>query len=53
MDPTSSEWVAVDIQPLDLLALDVIGWDVVDVPEPATAALLLSGLWLLLWRRQN
>ena len=49
MDPTWPDWVAVQLQPLDLQAMDVIGWDLVAVPEPATGVLALcaAGWWML------
>ena len=49
MDPTWPDWMAVQLQPLDLQAMDVIGWDLVAVPEPATGVLALcaAGWWML------
>ncbi|WUR15316.1 NF038122 family metalloprotease [[Empedobacter] haloabium] len=52
MDPTAGMGELLAITPDDLLAMDVIGWDVPAIPEPATAAMLTSGL-LLLGRRRD
>ena len=53
MDPTWSDFVAVQLRPLDLRAMDVIGWDLVVVPEPATVVLLWSAAGLLTRRRMR
>ena len=44
MDPTAGTGELLGITALDLLAMDVIGWDVPIVPEPATVTLLAFGL---------
>lgn len=50
MDPAVARGVATNITGRDVLALDVIGWDVA-VAEPASGAVLLAGLGVLgLWR---
>lgn len=50
MDPAVLDGVAKDITPLDVVALDAVGWDAA-VAEPPSGAVLLAGLGLLaLWR---
>lgn len=49
LDPTAAMGELLAIGPNDLIALDLIGWDV--VPEPATVGLLLLGGLFLLRRR--
>lgn len=50
MDPAVRIGVATNITGRDVLALDVVGWDVA-VAEPASGAILLAGLGVLgLWR---
>ena len=44
LDPEGGPGQALNITPLDVLAMDVIGWDVVAVPEPASLALLAPGV---------
>lgn len=52
MDPTAGMGELLRITRNDLLAMDVIGWDVPAIPEPSTAAMLAGGL-LLLGRRRD
>jgi len=47
MDPTAGRGEALGISQEDLLAMDVIGWNVSPVPEPSTYAMLGAGLLLL------
>ena len=47
MDPTAGLGEALAISQEDLLAMDVIGWNVSPVPEPSTYAMLGAGLLLL------
>jgi hypothetical protein len=44
MDPTLRIGRLAEITPADARALDLIGWDALQVPEPASGLLLLSGL---------
>ena len=50
MDPAVVDGAAKDIRPLDVAALDAVGWDAA-VAEPPSSAVLLAGLGLLAWRR--
>ena len=50
MDPTAGMGELLQISQNDLLAMDVIGWNVPAIPEPSAAAMLGVGL-LLLGRR--
>jgi hypothetical protein len=47
MDPTAGLGEVLAISQEDLLAMDVIGWDVSPVPEPSGWAMLGAGLMLL------
>lgn len=47
MDPTAGQGELLAISRNDLLAMDVIGWDVSPIPEPSTGAMLGAGLLLL------
>ena len=47
MDPTAGMGELLQITQNDLLAMDVIGWNVPAVPEPSSAAMLGAGLLLL------
>lgn len=50
MDPAVLDGVAKNVTPLDVVALDTVGWDAT-VAEPPSRAVLLVGLGLLgLWR---
>ncbi|GGY87971.1 NF038122 family metalloprotease [Pseudoduganella plicata] len=50
MDPTAGMGELLHISRNDLLAMDVIGWNVPAIPEPSSAAMLGAGM-LLLGRR--
>jgi hypothetical protein len=50
MDPSAAPGERLQIGPNDLVAMDLIGWNV--APEPATLALLAAGTALLLRRRR-
>ncbi|MDE2200318.1 MAG: NF038122 family metalloprotease [Rhodospirillales bacterium] len=52
MDPALASGTVQTITPLDVTALDVIGWDT-SVPEPAAAALLAPGLAVLALTRRR
>jgi hypothetical protein len=47
MDPTAGRGELLNISRNDLLAMDVIGYDVSPIPEPSTTAMLGAGLLLL------
>lgn len=47
MDPTAGLGEVLAISQEDVLAMDVIGWNVSPVPEPSTYAMLGAGLLLL------
>lgn len=54
LDPETPGGVALAVSSLDLLALDVIGWDVMTVAAPAPAGIGLIGLLSLgLYRRRT
>ncbi|MEY2890853.1 MAG: hypothetical protein RJA98_761 [Pseudomonadota bacterium] len=54
MRPSFSTGEAIDPGLPDLIAFDVIGWDVTTpVPEPATWGLLLLGLWMVAAARRR
>ncbi|MCP5274556.1 MAG: matrixin family metalloprotease [Burkholderiales bacterium] len=54
MDPTFSRGELGFVTPEDLLALDVIGWDVLPaVPEPSTFALLMMGLAVIAFKHRH
>jgi hypothetical protein len=44
MDPTAARGEALAVSANDLLAFDVIGWNVAAVPEPSTYAMMALGL---------
>jgi len=44
MDPTAARGEALMVSANDLLAFDVIGWNVAAVPEPSTYAMMALGL---------
>jgi hypothetical protein len=50
MDPTAGQGELLAISQNDLLAMDVIGWNVSTIPEPSTLGMLAAGL-LVLGRR--
>lgn len=52
MDPTAAPGELIDISINDLIALDLIGWDInYNVPEPATMLLLTIGSLMTIKRR--
>jgi hypothetical protein len=52
MDPTIA-YIQIDpITFADTRALEMIGWDLADVPEPATFVLFGAGLAVLAFRRK-
>jgi hypothetical protein len=54
MDPTAAQGETLSISQNDLRALDVIGWDVVVVPEPGTVALCgLAFVGVAIFRRRR
>ena len=53
MNPALAAGAVQNIQPLDLTALDVIGYDLTSVPEPASAAILAIGLAALRFARKR
>lgn len=57
MDPTTAPGDFVNVTPFDLLAFDVIGWDlksVTHVPEPTSITLLgFASLGLFLRRKKT
>jgi hypothetical protein len=53
-NPVLHQGKELQITPLDLVALDVIGWDVVSVPEPAALMLAITAAWAFaVSRRRN
>ena len=53
MDPTAGTGELLAIKPVDVAALDVIGWNLAPVPEPATYALFGAGLLAIGLRRRR
>jgi hypothetical protein len=55
LDPTVAPGEFVLVSELDLLAFDVMGWDlaVIDVPEPGVLVLLLTSTVVLVRRRKS
>lgn len=53
MDPTVSSGEFLSISALDTEAMDVIGWDLADAPEPGTMALCATAIVFLLCRRKK
>lgn len=45
MDPTLAPGELTMFQPLDIIAFDVMGWDLATVPEPGTLMLIAAGLF--------
>lgn len=48
MDAFGEDDVIHNLTPLDLSAMDVIGWDLATVPEPSTGIAMLLGMAILL-----
>jgi hypothetical protein len=53
MIPALGYQQVVGISGADLRALDVIGWEVASVPEPATWGLSAAGLLAIGWLRRR
>lgn len=54
MDPTSGTTEKLVVKPIDLLAMDAIGWNLNTVPEPATLGLFgLGGILMAVRRRYS
>jgi hypothetical protein len=53
MDPTAGMGETLHITGNDVLAMDVIGWNVAAIPEPSGWAMLAAGLLLLAARRNG
>jgi hypothetical protein len=53
MNPTIAAGQKFSLTSADLRAMDLIGWDVQSVPEPATAILLAAGLAGMFWRKRR
>lgn len=53
LDPTVKDGEFVVVSPLDLLAFDVTGWDLVNASEPGALVLLLAGSTFIFRRRKN
>jgi hypothetical protein len=53
MDPTLAPGELAVIRPLDLKAMDVIGYTPAPVPEPGSAMLLVLGAAVFLIRRRT
>jgi hypothetical protein len=54
MDPTVTVGAVMNISANDVMAMDVIGWDVAAIPEPPTIAFFAGGLLALAaWRRRR
>lgn len=52
MDPTAAPGELLTVSANDKQALDVIGWNLAAVPEPATWMMWALGLGVFLWRRR-
>ncbi|HUW57590.1 MAG TPA: NF038122 family metalloprotease [Planctomycetota bacterium] len=53
MDPTASSGELLVIRENDMIALDLIGWDVVPIPEPTTLSFLVLGACAALAARRR
>ena len=54
MDPTAAPGEMLILGPNDLRAMDLIGYDIIQVPEASTLSLLLIGSTITgVWRRRN
>ncbi len=53
MDPTAAPGEVLSISAFDTQAMDVIGWDLAEAPEPGTMALCASATVFLLFRRRK
>jgi hypothetical protein len=53
LDPTAARGEFVTVSQLDLLAFDVMGWDIKEVPAPGALVILLAGSAFMFRRRKN
>lgn len=51
MDPSTAVMEILSISDMDLLAMDVIGWDI--IPEPASIMMLAPAMGIILWLRRR
>jgi hypothetical protein len=53
MDPTAGLGETLEITGYDIMAMDVVGWDVAAIPEPSGWAMLGAGMLLLAVRQRG